>query len=505
MPALSAALLKSQIEAQLAHRIPAALSPLARQEAERQPLRDPHLTELMGGGVPVGAITEIHGEACSGRTSVALSLAAAVTAADRVVAWVDVSDELDPETAALCGVDLQRLLWVRCTRPAHAAAAQTEAPASSTQNTAGTAELTARHAVKPNADPLAGPSLVAANHTPRFVGNGGCGSPHPRGEGRGMAEAIDTLLQQQPRSAAIPDRRAKKKIGTPGMPNRDVSRAVQPQSVSHHVAMVLGKAAQFPSGRPEKAASNLVPPEQIVPTHGSLFGRQVERKVSCGSDRQPLSPAPRQPQPPMPFPNASPYREEQVPTDRQPPRRTQVRNTSKEKPRAALRGINGPVPVPQTDREENLWAPLDQALRSIDLLLQAGGFSLLVLDLSSVPAEKVWRIPLATWFRFRAGCERSRGSLVVLSQHPCARASADLTVALRRTALHTEGDRIITGGSTAINLEQQRRGAGLAPEHDLHFAAQSKVLSFRKPVRSDHQRQTQERLWRAGTHWSVRA
>ena len=118
MPAPSAAILKSQIEAQLAHRIPAALSPLARQEAERQPLHDPHLTELLGGGVPVGAITEMHGDACSGRTSIALSVAAAVTAAARVVAWVDVSDELDPETAALCGVDLERLLWVRCGRPA---------------------------------------------------------------------------------------------------------------------------------------------------------------------------------------------------------------------------------------------------------------------------------------------------------------------------------------------------------------------------------------------------
>ena len=97
MSAPSAAILKHQIEAQLAHRIPAALSPLQRQEAERQHLYDPRLTELLGGGVPLGAITEIHGEACSGRTSVALSLAAAVTAAERVVAWIDVSDELDPE------------------------------------------------------------------------------------------------------------------------------------------------------------------------------------------------------------------------------------------------------------------------------------------------------------------------------------------------------------------------------------------------------------------------
>jgi recombination protein RecA len=453
MPSLTAALLKSQIEAQLAHRIPAALSPMAREEAERQPLHDPRLTELLGGGVPVGGITEIHGEACSGRTSVALSLAAAVTAAERVVAWVDVSDELDPETAALFGVDLEQLLWVRCGKPE-----EDKVPASAV-SPSGKTDLGIRMENTAPGSTATEPNLVATSHTPRPVGNGGCGSPHPRGEGRGMAEAIDALLQQQPRSAAIPDRRALKKIGTPGMPNRDVVQAMKPQSVSHHVAMVLGKAAKFPTGKPGGSTSNLVPPDEIVPTGSSLFGRQVERKVSCGSNRLPsaadapigstrLPPTHR---PPMPFPNASPYREEQIPTDRQPSRRAQPVAPQKAKPRQNLQGLNAPA-TRRKDDAEDLWAPLDQALRSVDLLLQAGGFSLLVLDLSSLPADKVWRIPLATWFRFRAGCERSRGSLVVLSQHPCARASADLTVSLRRKQLHTEGDRILTGSSVAVEL-----------------------------------------------------
>ncbi|GAA3754625.1 P-loop NTPase family protein [Terriglobus aquaticus] len=509
MPALTAALLKSQIEAQLAHRIPAALSPMAREEAERQPLHDPRLTELLGGGVPVGGITEIHGQACSGRTSVALSLAAAVTAAERVVAWIDVSDELDPETAALFGVDLERLLWVRCGAPAQeksprSAALPSQKADPDTREPAAIASMESAPAE---------PNLVATNHTPRPVGNGGCGSPHPRGEGRGMAEAIDALLQQQPRSAAIPDRRARKKIGTPGMPNRDIAQAMKPQSVSHHVAMVLGKAARFPTGKPVTSAkSNLVPPEEIVPTNGSLFGRQVERKVSCGSNRLPsaadapigstrLPPAQR---PPMPFPHASPYREEQIPTDRQPSRRAQPIAPQKPKPRQDVQGLNA-LAARRKDGAEDVWAPLDQALRSVDLLLQAGGFSLLVLDLSSLPADKVWRIPLATWFRFRAGCERSRGSLVVLSQHPCARASADLTVSLRRKELHTEGNRILTGSSISVELEQQRRGTGTTVAPLDRFASQSKVVPFRKPVQSDHRAHTPEPLWKADTHWSVRA
>ncbi|MDQ2834513.1 MAG: hypothetical protein M3Y50_12345 [Acidobacteriota bacterium] len=37
-----------------------------------------------------------------------------------------------------------------------------------------------------------------------------------------------------------------------------------------------------------------------------------------------------------------------------------------------------------------------------DLLLQAGGFSAIVLDLGSIAPEHVSRIPLATWFRYGA-------------------------------------------------------------------------------------------------------
>ena len=37
-----------------------------------------------------------------------------MTQANKVCAWIDVSDGLDPESAAANGVELSRLLWVRC-------------------------------------------------------------------------------------------------------------------------------------------------------------------------------------------------------------------------------------------------------------------------------------------------------------------------------------------------------------------------------------------------------
>ncbi len=71
---------------------------------------------LLHGGFPVGALSEMVGPECSGRTSLALTFVAGMTQAGKVCAWVDVSDTLHPESAAAMGVDLSRLLWIRCGR-----------------------------------------------------------------------------------------------------------------------------------------------------------------------------------------------------------------------------------------------------------------------------------------------------------------------------------------------------------------------------------------------------
>ena len=70
------------------------------------------------------------------------------------------------------------------------------------------------------------------------------------------------------------------------------------------------------------------------------------------------------------------------------------------------------------------WERIEQALRVTDLLLQAGGFGIIVLDLADIAAEFVSRVPMATWFRFRAGAEQAQSALLVLTQHPCAQLAA---------------------------------------------------------------------------------
>jgi len=65
-------------------------------------------------GFPRGGVTEIHGAASSGRTSVLLSALALATSREETCALVDCSDTFDPSAAVKGGTDLSRLLWVRC-------------------------------------------------------------------------------------------------------------------------------------------------------------------------------------------------------------------------------------------------------------------------------------------------------------------------------------------------------------------------------------------------------
>jgi hypothetical protein len=67
------------------------------------------------GGLPRGGLTEITGPDSSGRTSVLLAALAAATQRGEICALIDATDSFHPHSAAAAGIDLARLLWVRCT------------------------------------------------------------------------------------------------------------------------------------------------------------------------------------------------------------------------------------------------------------------------------------------------------------------------------------------------------------------------------------------------------
>ena len=61
-----------------------------------------------------GEITEIIGETSSGRTSHLLACLRDVVSRGETAALVDTAETFDPRSAARAGLDLRRLLWVRC-------------------------------------------------------------------------------------------------------------------------------------------------------------------------------------------------------------------------------------------------------------------------------------------------------------------------------------------------------------------------------------------------------
>jgi hypothetical protein len=77
---------------------------------------------------------------------------------------------------------------------------------------------------------------------------------------------------------------------------------------------------------------------------------------------------------------------------------------------------------------------LDQALRSVDLLLHGGGFSLVALDVSGAPAKLVRQIPLNFWFRLRRTVENTSTILLVLSRESHAKTCASLVLRMERAA-----------------------------------------------------------------------
>ena len=70
--------------------------------------------DALTGGLPRGCLTEVCGPASSGRTTVMLAAIAAVTRREEICALIDASDAFDPHSATAAGVNLERLLWVRC-------------------------------------------------------------------------------------------------------------------------------------------------------------------------------------------------------------------------------------------------------------------------------------------------------------------------------------------------------------------------------------------------------
>jgi len=72
----------------------------------------------------------------------------------------------------------------------------------------------------------------------------------------------------------------------------------------------------------------------------------------------------------------------------------------------------------------------EHALRAADLLIHAGGFGVVALDLAEVAPAALNRIPPTAWFRFRRAVESAPTILAVIADQPLAKSCSAMTVKL---------------------------------------------------------------------------
>jgi len=146
--------------------------------------------------------------------------------------------------------------------------------------------------------------------------------------------------------------------------------------------------------------------------------------------------------------------------------------------KAALKPL--PTTNPAWKTKDKPWTRLDQALRTVDLLLQAGGFSAIVLDLGATEPKDAMRIPLATWFRFRQAADRTRCSLIVLGKAAYAQSSAAVLLECSAYRIEKTGNTVMQPCTFEVRRGRQR------------FTSQ--LMSARKPPAS---------IWSASAAWDA--
>ena len=108
-----------------------------------------------------------------------------------------------------------------------------------------------------------------------------------------------------------------------------------------------------------------------------------------------------------------------------------------------------------TDLERLLWVrgdtassaalverAIDRALKAVNLVLQAGGFGVVALDLADVPLVALKRLPFTTWMRLQRIVEGSETACVLVVPQPTARSAGGITLTLEaRAAWAGDSDR----------------------------------------------------------------
>ena len=83
---------------------------------------------------------------------------------------------------------------------------------------------------------------------------------------------------------------------------------------------------------------------------------------------------------------------------------------------------------------------IDRAIKALNLVVQSGVCTLVVIDLIDAPAVAIRRLPMSTWFRIERAIEGSDTAVVILATHPVARSAGGRSIQLADPAVSWMGD-----------------------------------------------------------------
>ena len=82
----------------------------------------------------------------------------------------------------------------------------------------------------------------------------------------------------------------------------------------------------------------------------------------------------------------------------------------------------------------------EHAIRAADLLLHAGGFGVVLLDMCNASARVLNRIPLSYWYRFRRAVEHTPDILLICADGAQAKSCSSNHIELKLKAIHWAGN-----------------------------------------------------------------
>lgn len=100
---------------------------------------------------------------------------------------------------------------------------------------------------------------------------------------------------------------------------------------------------------------------------------------------------------------------------------------------------------------------LERAFKATDLVLQSGGFGLVMLDMADIAAQYARRIVSSWWYRFRHAIEHTPTALVVISQTSCVRSCASLSLELKNNSLAWSCTIKAFETSSALRIDRPQR------------------------------------------------